>query len=40
MLPCGTGICCYAFVFVFFYNNFLLLLSIPFSYYFKSGIDR
>ena len=32
MLPYGTGICCYAFICL----NFLLLLSIPFSYFKKN----
>ena len=36
MLPCDTGICCYAFV-----SFFLLLLSIPFFIFKKkSGIDK
>ena len=35
MLPYGTGICCYAFMYFF-----LLLLSIPFLYLKKSGIDK
>ena len=31
MLPYGTGICCYAYIYFF-----LLLLSIPFLYFFKN----
>ena len=34
MLPYGTGICCYAFIYCF--EFFLLLLSIPFLYFFKN----
>ena len=39
MLPYGTGICCYAFIYYFL--SFLLLMSISFyTFLKKSGIDR
>ena len=38
MLPYDTGICCYAFIYLTIF--FLLLLSIPFLYFFKIGIDK
>ena len=39
MLPYGSGICCYAFLYIFL---FLLLFSIPLYIYtfLKSGIDK
>ena len=41
MLPCGIGICHYAFIYLFLYILNLLFLSIPLYFHvFKNGIDK